>query len=1214
MSTSLVAQSSHTASQAIPPPMASITQPETAQAASPPVIGELTSRLDALRRRLRWLALVRGLGISVLAFAGGIAVGGVLDFFWQSPLAVRVAMPTITIGLTLGLVVWFVVRPLLRHYADLDLAAVIEAAHPELGERLSSLVELSDPNLPQSWRGSALMCERLREEAVTVGSTIEFRSAVSSISSVRCGLAGMSAVVLILLPLLIAPAGYRLLLTRFFTPWSNLERVGDLYFEIPGGDRVVPRERGLTIKAFLKSHSDDDNLPAQVQFEWTTKSGRADTRQLEFDKVARAFVITLPRVREDFEFAFTVGNARSRNYQVTVVDPPALAAFTLHIQPPEYTKRPSRSIDGVIGEIAVFERSLLRMELQFESAVARAELLRGNRAYLSAAFTPVEKPTADLAHTEFQLADDGRSAILEFTAEQGGAFAILLTDKNGLHNRDAPERSLRIIRDRPPEIIKESADEPAMLAPNEPLIVRAAVLDDIAIGRFQLECRFVSGETRMVEAEPELLGVREVDYTFRLELSSTEHQSGTVFTYRLRAADTRPVPGPQWVSTQPRDVTIHEVTETAEERTLAREQQRLLTELDEIHEGVRRQRQRVKQHAAKPKNDQNQLREMAQEQTELAQRLEQLSEKLGERPVLSSLTSPARGIAEQQLEASAEETQQAASTKPEQEKESLNASAEKLGEADEKMADLRRRFEQLAALERDLLDLERLAERARELSEQVGELQRRQEKLAAQPDSPNKKTQQKQIAAQQQQAEQEAAALAEQLRNMLEQHPEILEAARRAQLEKLKQLGRVARAISQSQEQLAATITEDDSQGNEEETSQSQPQPDDIKQEIVSIVTAQRKLAHDAVAFARQIARTLGPQSATAKRAMALAIQAAAAAERAILGQLPESARAAQQAAEIAAQLTDDSGKQDLIEQAEKLKVRQTDLTRQFTEMTKHPGHRIIAQQFGQQNLSAQTQQLDKHFAEVARALKAKPLDLQKPGEQAEAAGQQTSSARELMQQATTALKQNSYNDAVKHGEQAAAILRLVADQISKTTADNPAEQGELPSDAASDITQAMEQMQKAQQQLSEEQNSPEKKQSKNQQPGQQGPSQALQKAADSLSQATQKLQPGQGSRERNRQQGQKSQQTGQAGAPGQSAGGGSDSPAAEMEAMRADFEKLSGRRWGELSSKLRTEILEAAARRPGGDYAPLIKQYFRELARTKRRGRTNPKHIPKTK
>lgn len=49
---------------------------------------------------------------------------------------------------------------------------------------------------------------------------------------------------------------------------------------------------------------------------------------------------------------------------------------------------------------------------------------------------------------------------------------------------------------------------------------------------------------------------------------------------------------------------------------------------------------------------------------------------------------------------------------------------------------------------------------------------------------------------------------------------------------------------------------------------------------------------------------------------------------------------------------------------------------------------------------------------------------------------------------------------------------------------------------------------------------------------------------------------------------------------------------------LEAELRQLAGRDWGKLPGHLRTEILDAARRRPHGEYAKLIKLYFKEIAK----------------
>ncbi|WP_339907919.1 hypothetical protein [Symmachiella dynata] len=1153
----------------------------------------VAAKLRGLARRLRRLALLRGIGLLLAVTGAMVAVGLAADFLFDVPTAIRIIWLGATGIMAIAVASWFVTRPLLKRYAGVNLAAVVEAAHPALGERLSSLVELTHPETPTSWRGSALMLNHLTRETLQATAPIDFNTAAPAKQSVRLGLLGLAAVVLLAAPALFAPDGYRLMLTRFLIPWGNYERAGDIYFNVPGGDRVAARGQDLTLRAVPHSRQGIDPLPNEAQLEFTAGPQAGVVRLVEWNPTAEAFLVTMPHVQDDFQFAFAAGKARSRSYTVRVVDPPQMGTCILHVQPPEYTKLPAESHDGAVGEITVFEHSHLRGELTFPNKVVTAEWLQGNRHDLKKVFAAndIEKPPTDIVRHTFTMAADGRSASLEFTADQGGPFDFFLVDPHGFHNVPTVARSLRIRRDHPPEFIGLHDDLPITIAPGTPLRVVATVRDDFAVSQLQLEIEVPQGKSQLINAPAANLGAAEVSFTFEVELPAELQSPGTQFNYRLRAADNRPDPGPQWVTSEPHTVMIQPDAPSAKEQSLAREHQRLAEELAVIHNETRQQQARVA--TLKDSDTPEALRTLATQQRQLAQRLEHVADTFDKRPVLSSLAPTARKIAKEQLQASAHDITRANSETGEQRTEALQSSVTRLDDADDALAELRRRFERLAALERDLLDLDRMAAQAQELSQQLAALQRRQAELAAQPKSAQQQQELQTLAEQQRQAEKQAAELSEQLKDLVEQHPEILEAARQARLRELGRLGRAAQGIADAQEELATTIEQDPVA----ETDAS----DEAAEQNLKLITAQRDLAREVVDFARQAAGQLGPQSKLAQQALNMAQQAHRAATAAANGQTPQAAKAAQQAADMAQEMTTDQ--ESLNAQAQALQQRQQKLSQQFAEMAADPQRRQAAQKFGQKNLAAQTEELQRQLQESAQELAAEPLNLKPQGEQTRQAEQETAQARKQMQRATESLQENQSKEAGQQGHQAASLLNDVAQAIQQLAGEQQAGQGEMPAQPAEDITQAIQQMQQAQQQLQQDQ----KQQSSQDQPAngesaQQGASEKMQQAADSLSQATESLQPGQGQKQSRRSQGQQSQQTGQAGSPGNTAGGsGSNAPADELAELREDFEKLSGRHWGELPGKLRTEILESALNRPGGDYANIIRRYFRELAKTKR-------------
>ena len=113
---------------------------------SAPLPAPIRRVLGRVRRRLRGAALLRGVGMVALVGAIGAVLGMGADFAGPLPQAVRWAiwggwLATVTLAVVLA-----VLRPLLRGAAALDLAAVAQRAHPELGERLTGAVALLNPH------------------------------------------------------------------------------------------------------------------------------------------------------------------------------------------------------------------------------------------------------------------------------------------------------------------------------------------------------------------------------------------------------------------------------------------------------------------------------------------------------------------------------------------------------------------------------------------------------------------------------------------------------------------------------------------------------------------------------------------------------------------------------------------------------------------------------------------------------------------------------------------------------------------------------------------------------------------------------------------------------------------------------------------------------------------------------------------------------------
>src|SRR5262249_5262315 len=213
----------------------------------------LRARLTALARRIRRLRLLRGVSLLVLALVLPAAGLFATDAWLGLPLpALRGALAALAGGAVLAAVLGLVL-PLRRKPDPGALAALIEEKYPELGERLTSTVELAGGR--DEYHGSAHLIALLLEETAEHARALAFPAAAPAGPPRRLGAA--AGVVLILG--LTAAAGSepvadfgRRLLTSWFT--QDVSPPPGYALHVTPGDVITARGRPLTLSVRLQQH------------------------------------------------------------------------------------------------------------------------------------------------------------------------------------------------------------------------------------------------------------------------------------------------------------------------------------------------------------------------------------------------------------------------------------------------------------------------------------------------------------------------------------------------------------------------------------------------------------------------------------------------------------------------------------------------------------------------------------------------------------------------------------------------------------------------------------------------------------------------------------------------------------------------------------------------------------------------------------------------
>ena len=1068
--------------------------------------------LLALDRQVRDAVFTRG--ISRLALVVAVGLAACLAGDWLLCLSGYVRGGLLTVwGLAVAAVAWFqVLRPMFRPLSLAELAAIVESQHPELKERLTSLVEFRTTGAAPG--ASRLMRELMAKQTVKAVERLDLSEAAPTNRSPRMALAAVIACFVLFAPFLGDSHGYGLLWARFFAPWGNFNW-GSLELHVPDGDQVVAKGTDVPIRIEVRSRAKSATGLDQtvVWLHWTDTSGVTDTRRLEWDADSSRFATTLPHVFHGFNFHATTRGAQSRTHRVHVADPPSITRLHLDVSPPAYTGLPAKALDGAQGEVRVAERSRIAMQFEFNEPVSFAELVWP--AEIDAA-APATEPSAKEKRLPLKLSGDKRSATVEALALTSGSFAIRLKNALGLANEDPP-RTLAVDPDLPPAISLGGSDEPVAVRPDDRHLLKADLRDDYGLTAVELHLETSTGQKRTDLLPPEALRERKLSHEFPIDLADLSLTPGQAVTYRLRAIDNRPLPQPQETWTKPRTLMIQSMASPAPDQKLAEQQQKVEEQLTTLRDDLADTKEALQQlHAQTEKESlqqknsdkSEQLEQLERQQAAIAERIQQLAAELAEHRLTEKLAERAANIAERDLAEAMRKLDEARDQAESRDQLApLSQSIDRLAAADKQLQTLQRQLDELQRLEQDLAELDRLANKSDRLAEQLDRLDHQTKDAAASEER-------------QQQLQADAKQLTQELNELLRKHPELLDAARQDQLERLEQLADQARELAKPQQQLAdafqkaaenapasaekpmnqdegakeskregETKTEpgtdsrppmaDQPKADSSPVSKPEPAPnaaDPTPAEAgAQAVRQQQRLAQEATRQALDLAKEQGADSPATQAATEFAKRAADAARQAQTGQLDkaaEQARAAAQAAEQASKELAPEGQQVGAEaqQAGALAKRQEQLAEQLEQLAMSEAAQRGAQQQGQEQLAKATQALAQRLEQTAETLASSPLNAKPSSEAAARAQQAAGEAKQSMQRAAEAMKADDAQEAAEQAARAAEQLQQAGQEAqagqSPSKSNSP-----VPEEVASQVADAARQLQQAQQQLANQSN-----------------------------------------------------------------------------------------------------------------------------------------------
>ena len=246
---------------------------------------------------------------------------------------------------------------------------------------------------------------------------------------------------------------------------------------------------------------------------------------------ADSVTYTFPQVQRSFRYVIAVGDDRSPEYEVRVIDPPAVKRLRLHYQYPAYSQLPDR-IEEEGGDIQGLPGTRVALEIAASQPLSKAALVRDDTLSIAA-----------------QL--DGATARVAFQIDRPGAYHIALVDRKGATNRDPIRYAIQVREDQKPVVAITDPGRDSDLPESLKVLLKAEASDDFSVEEIALVYRVNnSPEQRRAlpinpSAELRSKPQREVLVSHIWDLSAADLLPEDRIYYHLEALDNNQVAGPQ---------------------------------------------------------------------------------------------------------------------------------------------------------------------------------------------------------------------------------------------------------------------------------------------------------------------------------------------------------------------------------------------------------------------------------------------------------------------------------------------------------------------------------------------------------------------------------------------------------------------------------------------------------------------------------------------
>src|SRR5215471_1808279 len=488
---------------------------------------ELVNVIREVRHRWRMKLLVRGAIIIVVGALLAIALASYgLQATKFSPTWVT-GLRIATWAVLIGLLAFWLLRPLRKRVSDQQVALYIEEYEPSLQAAILAAVHVgalgassTTEEVPQ------VIVDRMIEQAAEKARAIQGGKTVGRSHLKRYGIALATVAGLAILMMTYGPEFLRQGASALLDVRRTAEAASPYAITVKPGDSTVPRGSDQTISAKLAGFRSNE----VVLFVKKEGAPKFDRVPLVASADPMTFEGMLFDVAKPIEYYVEADGVRSPNYAMKIVELPAVSKLELEYVFPAYTGLPSQKVESG-GDVAALRGTEVRVKITptMASPAGQVQLDPGTPSGLTAQ-------------------QDG-TLTGSFKMDKDGYYQIELDGPRGEKVTASPKYTVDVIEDQPPTVTFEKPKRDTSANPIEEVFVQARADDDFGVKQLDLIYSVNGGAEKTVSlygkgAKP----LQQVSAGHTVYLEELGVKPGDFVSYYAKAYDTDTVAGPKSTS------------------------------------------------------------------------------------------------------------------------------------------------------------------------------------------------------------------------------------------------------------------------------------------------------------------------------------------------------------------------------------------------------------------------------------------------------------------------------------------------------------------------------------------------------------------------------------------------------------------------------------------------------------------------------------------